>query len=75
MKYFVVFLFCVTLAVHCRAKPKPKPKVQGDRLSDAEHYSKGGEHDHAYDHEAFLGKDQAEQFKELTPEESKRRLG
>jgi hypothetical protein len=33
------------------------------------------EHNLDYDHEAFLGKDQADEFKQLTPEESKARLG
>ena len=31
--------------------------------------------DHDYDHEAFLGEEQAHEFDELTPEESQRRLG
>ena len=31
--------------------------------------------DHDYDHEAFLGEDQAAEFDELSPEESQRRLG
>lgn len=43
-------------------------------LSDQEHYEGDG-HNADYDHEAFLGKDQAKEFDNLTPEESKRRLG
>ena len=31
--------------------------------------------DHDYDHEAFLGEEQAHEFDDLTPEESQRRLG
>lgn len=44
---------------------------------DSEHKSHfDGEHHNAqYDHEAFLGKDEAKTFDQLTPEESKRRLG
>ena len=42
-------------------------------LSDEEHYEKG-EHNKEYDHEAFLGK-QKKSFDQLTPEESKERLG
>ncbi|EDV96005.1 calumenin [Drosophila grimshawi] len=34
-----------------------------------------GEHNSQYDHESFLGADEAKKFDELTPEESKRRLG
>lgn len=35
----------------------------------------GNEHNPQYDHEAFLGADEAKKFDDLTPEESKRRLG
>jgi len=42
-------------------------------LSEHEHYIEGN-HNAEYDHEAFLG-DEATQFDDLTPEESKRRLG
>ena len=45
-------------------------------LSEDEHYPGDG-HDHnaQYDHEAFLGKEQADRFDQLSPEEAKRRLG
>ena len=33
-----------------------------------------GEHDKKYDHDAFLGKDTAAEFEELTPEKSKEKL-
>ena len=33
------------------------------------------EHNPEYDHEAFLGREEAKTFDELTPEESKERLG
>jgi Ca2+-binding EF-hand superfamily protein len=42
-------------------------------LSDADHFIEG-EHNSVYDHEAFLG-DEATQFDELSPSESRRRLG
>lgn len=42
-------------------------------LSDSEH-NKGSEHDKKFDHEAFLGKDTASEFDELTPEKSKEKL-
>lgn len=35
----------------------------------------GAEHNPQFDHEAFLGADEAKKFDDLTPEESKRRLG
>lgn len=43
-------------------------------LSDEEHYDGGNEHNPEYDHEAFLGKETAQEFDKLSPEESKRRL-
>lgn len=43
-------------------------------LSDEEHYNEKGEHNSEYDHEAFLG-NQKKSFDQLTPEESKERLG
>ena len=33
-----------------------------------------GEHDKKYDHDAFLGKDTAAEYDDLTPEKSKERL-
>ncbi|XP_065835492.1 calumenin-like [Oscarella lobularis] len=42
-------------------------------LSDEQHYQ-DGEHNPVYDHEAFLGRDEAAEFDELHPEESKERL-
>ena len=56
------------------ATPKPRDRVVKDpELSDLEH---GGDDDHnkEYDHEAFLGKEEAHKFDELSPEESKERL-
>ena len=52
-------------------------KHRGPRdLSEEEHYQGDG-HDHnaQYDHEAFLGKEQAERFDQLSAAEAKRRLG
>lgn len=46
--------------------------LHGRPLSGKEHHD---EEDHDYDHEAFLGEEQAAEFDELTPEESQRRLG
>jgi Ca2+-binding EF-hand superfamily protein len=45
--------------------------LHGRPLSDKEHHD---DLDHDYDHDAFLGEDQANEFDELTPEESQRRL-
>merc|ERR1711936_984460 len=40
-----------------------------------DHYNTGGEHNAQYDHEAFLGKEDAQTFDGLSLEESKKRLG
>lgn len=45
-----------------------------DKLSEKEHF-KNEHHNKQYDHDAFLGEDQAKTFDQLPPEESKRRLG
>lgn len=44
-------------------------------FSDIEHHQDEDDHDVNYDHDAFLGKDEASKYKDLTPEESKERLG
>ena len=45
-------------------------------LSEEEHYNGDQfEHNEEYDHEAFLGKEEAKSFDQLPPEEAKRRLG
>nr|ACO14884.1 Calumenin precursor [Caligus clemensi] len=45
-----------------------------ERLSEKPHFNADGEHDVEYDHEAFLGSE-ADDFDNLTPEESRARLG
>lgn len=44
-----------------------------EKLSDESHFV-DDEHNPDYDHEAFLGEDEARTFDQLTPEESKDRL-
>ena len=45
----------------------------GQELSDEIHFGDDEEHNPDYDHEAFLG-EEAKEFDELSPEESKERL-
>jgi len=40
-----------------------------------QHYDPRREHNPEYDHEAFLGEEQAREFDQLSPDESRRRLG
>lgn len=47
---------------------------ESHHLSKETHFDPNGEHNDEYDHEAFLG-DEAEEFRHLTPEESKEKLG
>ncbi|KAH8302429.1 hypothetical protein KR044_006390, partial [Drosophila immigrans] len=51
----------------------PHDPLEHDSLNH-KHFE-GEQHNAQYDHEAFLGADEAKKFDELTPEESKRRLG
>lgn len=70
-------VLCLLLAAVIAAKPadeEKKSRVHTDKLSDEEHYM-NDEHNSDYDHEAFLGEDEARTFDQLTPEESKERLG
>lgn len=77
MKTTIVVLALGVLTARCFSKPtNPEDMVMKDeKLSNAEHYDADGHHDHKYDQEAFLGKEMAEEFARLTPEESRRRLG
>ncbi|KAH9595465.1 calcineurin inhibitor, variant 3 [Schistosoma haematobium] len=53
---------------------KFKPRTNDKDLSNSPHTHEG-EHSAAYDHDAFLGRDEAKRFDDLTPEESKQKLG
>lgn len=69
---------CMALIVVVIAVPKPDevPKhnpLEHDSLH-AGHFA-DGHHNAQYDHEQFLGEDEAKTFDQLPPEESKRRLG
>lgn len=69
------FLMCLSL---CTAFALSKPTEKKDRvhhepqLSDKVH---NDAQNFDYDHDAFLGAEEAKSFDQLTPEESKERLG
>ena len=69
MQLLLLSLFVgVTFAV-----PPQEKRVHHQRdLSDHAH---DDAHGYQYDHEAFLGKEEAKTFDQLTPEESQARLG
>lgn len=68
----------VTLLVITQVTTSAVPKSdEAKRVLDhdfAQHMG-GDEHSKQYDHEQFLGEDQAKNFDQLPPEESRRRLG
>ncbi|XP_003728895.1 calumenin isoform X2 [Strongylocentrotus purpuratus] len=67
---YLALLIAVTLA-----KPADKGRVKEEvKLSDEEHFE-GNEHNPEYDHDAFLGHEDAKTFDNLSPEESRERLG
>lgn len=69
----VVLLVCaLTSDAHMEHMP-PVP-VQGDAMSDHQHFNDNGDHDASYDHEIFLGKDEAKQFDDLDPKLAKEKL-
>uniref|UniRef100_A0A4D5RQ68 Reticulocalbin-3 n=1 Tax=Ixodes scapularis TaxID=6945 RepID=A0A4D5RQ68_IXOSC len=75
MQYSLVLYFLhlsLTLAI---PKEEHKRVHQQKPLSDEQHYREGAEHNPDYDHDAFLGEEDAKTFEHLTPAESKDRLG
>lgn len=78
---FLVVLVAITLT-NSRSladSNEHKSRVVDRPLSDEEHFADNFEddehHNVEYDHEAFLGKDEEKTFDQLSPEESKERLG
>ncbi|KAI8440580.1 hypothetical protein MSG28_001810 [Choristoneura fumiferana] len=69
-----LFVALAISAVFAGVPNSDENKRMMDHLSDAEHF-KNEHHNKQFDHDAFLGEDQAKTFDQLPPEESKRRLG
>ncbi|XP_030006984.1 calumenin-A-like [Sphaeramia orbicularis] len=69
-----LLMFVVLCVVSASSKPtEKKDRVHHDQpLSELKH---DDSQNYDYDHEAFLGHDEAQTFNELSPEESLRRLG
>ncbi|XP_065646264.1 calumenin-B [Hydra vulgaris] len=69
-----IFVFLVSFFIFkCESTPKDRVIKESDLSS--ENHNENDIHNKEYDHEAFLGKEDARRFEELTPEESKKRLG
>ncbi|RMZ96518.1 Calumenin [Brachionus plicatilis] len=75
----IKFFLCLGL-INCSALNLEDERIHTHQLTEELHYKDTNgdnlfEHNVEYDHEAFLGKAEAEKFRSLTPEESKERLG
>ncbi|CAB3378738.1 Hypothetical predicted protein [Cloeon dipterum] len=70
-----ILAFVVATAIPKPDEKEGKDRVIDNNLSHKEHFPNEEAHDVEYDHEAFLGPDEAKTFDQLSPEESKRRLG
>ena len=75
-KIFFLFLLCAIGVIKCASVTGAEDKlhdrvVHGQKLSEKEHFEHDGDgddvHDPDYDHEAFLGRDEAHEFDQLTP--------
>jgi len=72
--YFTLLcLLSISLGSAIPKEKQGKDRVYDQKLSEQEHFDHE-EHNPEYDHEAFLGKEEAHDFDKLTPEESKERL-
>lgn len=77
---FVLLCFTASIAIaassHKHSHSKERAEDGAFSPRDHEHFDEGGEHHNEFDHEAILGSvKEAEEFDNLPPEESKRRLG
>jgi predicted transposase YbfD/YdcC len=69
-----LIVLCLSfLTIVASAVPKPDEKQRVMDHDFAAHM--GDDHSKQYDHDQFLGEDQAKTFDQLAPEESRRRLG
>ena len=71
----IILLFSLFVVVLCVPTKEHRRGPKDKDLSNETHYPEGTEdHNKQYDHEAFLGKEEADEFDHLNPEESRRRL-
>jgi hypothetical protein len=68
----IVLVCCITTYAHNQHDP-PAP-VASDALSEHQHFSDSGDHDTSYDHDMFLGRDEARNFENLDPKIAKNKL-
>ncbi|KAM4651301.1 reticulocalbin-3 isoform 1-T1 [Discoglossus pictus] len=75
MRSLHVFLLVAVCASWVLCKPTQEKKDRVHHSKDLSDHQHDDSKDFQYDHEAFLGKEEAKTFDQLTPEESKERLG
>lgn len=77
MERVLVALAITVLVAVASSVPTDRKKARGPKdLSDETHYvGDQRNHNFDYDHEAFLGEEEAQTFDQLSPAEAKRRLG
>jgi len=68
-----IFVFCIIFLICSIAMAKEDPKKQ-EGLSDEKHFNAAGEHNAKYDHDAFVGEEEAKKYEKLSAEESKEKL-
>lgn len=69
-----LLLWSTVLSTAIPKAPEEPEHHNLDHLAHTNHLQNPA-HDTKYDHEQFLGEDQAKTFDQLPPEESRRRLG
>lgn len=76
-KIFVfVTTLCLTTVFANAANVHGGERVhEPEKLSNQAHFNSHNQHNAVYDHDAFLGADEARKFEHLSPEESRKRLG
>jgi hypothetical protein len=68
---YSIVLICCTYAHNQHDPPIPVPS---DALSEHQHFTDSGEHDTSYDHDIFLGRDEARNFENVDPNVAKNKL-
>jgi len=71
----IIYYIFISICVLSASATKDEPKLHKESLGDEKHFDAAtGEHNAKYDHEAFVGEEEAKTFEQLTPEQSKERL-
>lgn len=68
------FVILCALVSYCLCGPKDRVIKEPEIVTNEKHFDHD-KHNPEYDHEAFVGKEEAREFEELSPKESKERLG